>query len=123
GYRGYDKAGQEVAFPFGFGLSYTTFDVSQLEVTTTGSVADGNLAATVNVVVTNTGQVAGAEVVQVYVRDVESSVGRPVPELKGFAKVELAPGGSQRVSITLDQRAFSFWSVLRHDWVVESGTF
>jgi beta-glucosidase len=123
GYRGYDKAGQEVAFPFGFGLSYTTFDVSQLEVTTAGSVSDGNLAATVNVVVTNTGQVAGAEVVQVYVRDVESSVGRPVRELKGFAKVELNPGESQRVSITLDQRAFSFWSALHHDWVVESGTF
>lgn len=123
GYRGYDMCGQDVAFPFGFGLSYTTFELSQLEVTTSGSVSEGNLAATVTVVVTNTGQATGAEVVQVYVRDPESSVRRPVRELKGFAKVELQPGESQRVSVTLDQRAFSFWSLLHHRWVVESGEF
>lgn len=123
GYRGYDMCGQDVAFPFGFGLSYTTFELSQLEVTTSGSVSDGNLAATVTVVVTNTGQATGAEVVQVYVRDPESSVRRPVRELKGFGKVELQPGESQRVSVTLDQRAFSFWSLLHHRWVVESGEF
>src|SRR4029453_2042441 len=123
GYRGYDMCGQDVAFPFGFGLSYTTFELSQLEVTTSGSVSDGNLAATVTVLVTNNGQATGGEVVQVYVRDPESSVRRPVRELKGFAKVELQPGESQRVSVTLDQRAFSFWSILHHRWVVESGEF
>jgi beta-glucosidase len=113
GYRGYDKAGQEVAFPFGFGLSYTSFALSGLQVTTRGSVAGGDLAATVTVTVSNTGQVDGAEVVQVYVQDVESTVARPVRELKGFAKVSLPAGSSRSVSIELDQRAFAFWSI-RH---------
>ena len=95
GYRGYDSPRTDVAFPFGFGLSYTTFALSDLSVAISGSVADGNLAADVTVTVTNTGPVAGAEVVQVYVRDVESSVARPVRELKGFAKVSLEPGQSR----------------------------
>src|SRR5215208_1411870 len=107
GYRGYDKAHQDVAFPFGFGLSYTSFALSDLEVTTRGSVAGGDLAATVTVTVSNTGQVDGAEVVQVYVQDVESTVARPVRELKGFAKVSLPAGSSRSVSIELDQRAFA----------------
>lgn len=123
GYRGYDAADLEVAFPFGFGLSYTTFALSDLDVTTTGSVDPGDLAATVVVTVANTGTVAGAEVVQVYVRDVECSVARPVRELKGFAKVVLEPGESRQVTITLDQRAFSFWSELLGKWVVEAGEF
>ncbi len=123
GYRGYDKAGQDVAFPFGFGLSYTTFALSDLAVTVSGSVAEGSLAAEVTVTVTNTGAVAGAEVVQVYVRDVDASVARPVRELKGFAKVTLAPGESRPVTVTLDQRAFSFWSDLLRRWVVEAGEF
>jgi beta-glucosidase len=123
GYRGYDKCDEDVAFPFGFGLSYTTFELSDLEVQTRGSVADDTLAATVTVTVTNTGPVAGAEVVQVYVQDVESSVSRPVRELKGFAKVDLEPGASQGVSIDLDQRAFSFWSVKHQRWAVEAGDF
>ena len=123
GYRGYDKAGTDVAFPFGFGLSYTTFELSDLVVTTSGSAAGGDLAASVELTVTNTGPVAGAEVVQVYVRDVVASVARPVRELKGFAKVALDPGESQRVRIGLDQRAFSFWSDLAGRWVVEAGEF
>jgi beta-glucosidase len=123
GYRGYDKARQDVAFPFGFGLSYTSFTLSDLTVTTRGSVAEGSLAATVTVTVTNTGSVDGAEVVQVYVQDVESSVVRPVRELKGFAKIRLAAGATEDVSIELDQRAFAFWSVRRRDWVVEAGDF
>jgi beta-glucosidase len=123
GYRGYDKSQQDVAFPFGFGLSYTTFALSELNVSTRGSAADGTLAATVTVTVTNTGTVDGAEVVQVYVHDLESSVARPVRELKGFSKISLAAGASQQVSIELDQRAFSFWAELHGRWAVEAGDF
>jgi beta-glucosidase len=123
GYRGYDKGHQDVAFPFGFGLSYTSFALSDLQVVSRGSVAEGTLAATVAVTVTNTGTVDGAEVVQVYVQDVASSVARPVRELKGFAKVSVPAGTSQQVSIELDQRAFSFWSILHRKWAVETGDF
>ena len=123
GYRGYDRSRQDVAFPFGFGLSYTSFGLSDLNVVTRGSVGEGMFAATVTVTVTNTGSVDGAEVVQVYVQDVESSVARPVRELKGFAKVSLAAGTSQEVTIELDQRAFAFWSNRHRDWVVEAGDF
>jgi beta-glucosidase len=123
GYRGYDKCEQGVAFPFGFGLSYTSFAMSDLTVATDGSVEQGTLRATVTLTVTNTGTVDGAEVVQVYVEDVESSVARPVRELTGFAKVRLAAGASETVTIELGQRAFAFWSVRHHDWVVEAGDF
>ena len=123
GYRGYDAAALDVAFPFGFGLSYTTFAVSDLGVAVSGSVQQGDLTAQVTVTVANTGAVAGAEVVQVYVRDVEASVARPVRELKGFVKVSLDPGESRQVTVTLDQRAFSFWSELLGRWVVEAGEF
>ena len=123
GYRGYDASDQDVSFPFGFGLSYTTFELSDLGVRTAGAVADDSFSATARVTVTNTGDVAGAHVVQLYVSDVESSVARPVRELKGFAKVWLDAGASTQVSIELDQRAFSFWSVLHHRWVVEAGEF
>jgi beta-glucosidase len=123
GYRGYDKAAQDVAFPFGFGLSYTSFELSDLEVTARGSVAQGTFGADVTVTVTNTGATAGAEVVQVYVQDVESTVARPVRELKGFTKVRLAAGASRTVTIALDQRAFAFWSVRHGRWAVEAGDF
>ena len=123
GYRAYDRLDQAVSYPFGFGLSYTTFDISNLYVVVNGSVETGDLAVSVTVSVANTGPVAGAEVVQVYVRDVESSVARPVRELKAFAKVDLQPGESQQVSVQLDERSFAFWSVLHGRWAVEAGDF
>ena len=123
GYRNYDKAELEVSHPFGFGLSYTTFALADLDVRIGGSVEGGDLAVSVAVSVTNTGSVAGAEVVQVYVRDVEASVARPVRELKAFTKVWLEPGETQRATVSLDERSFAFWSVVHHRWVVEAGDF
>lgn len=123
GYRGYDARSLEVAFPFGYGLSYTSFELSGLQVATTGSVADGTLAATVTVTVTNTGERDGSHVVQVYVSDPVASVARPPRELKGFSKVHLAAGASTAVTIVLDQRAFSYWSEPLDRWVVEAGDF
>jgi beta-glucosidase len=123
GYRAYDKLIQHVSYPFGFGLSYTTFRIDDINVSITGSVAGGDLAATVTASVTNTGQRAGAEVVQVYVGDVEASVARPLRELKGFVKVHLEPGEIRQVSCDLDERAFAFWSQRLQQWVVESGEF
>lgn len=123
GYRGYDKGAVDVSYPFGYGLSYTSFAISEVEVIVDGSVDGGDLAVTVNAVVTNTGDLAGAEVVQVYVGDLESSAARPVRELKGFARVGLEPGASTLVSIALDERAFAFWSQRHGRWAVEAGAF
>jgi len=123
GYRAYDKLVQPVSYPFGFGLSYTTFRIDDVNVSVAGSVADEDLAVTVTASVTNTGQRAGAEVVQVYVEDVEVSVARPLHELKGFMRVDLEPGETKQVSCQLDQRAFAFWSRRFQQWVVESGEF
>ncbi|HJV13993.1 MAG TPA: glycoside hydrolase family 3 C-terminal domain-containing protein [Propionibacteriaceae bacterium] len=123
GYRAYDKLVQQVSYPFGFGLSYTTFRIEDVNVSTAGSVADGDLAVTVSASVSNIGQRAGAEVVQVYVGDVEASVARPLRELKGFVRVHLEPGETKQVSCQLDERAFAFWSRRFQQWVVESGEF
>jgi beta-glucosidase len=118
GYRWYDATDRDVAFPFGFGLGYTTFAYSDLSV----SVPDPTRAeAIVEVTVKNTGTRAGSDVVQIYVTDVDASVDRPEKELKGFEKVHLAPGEHRRVRITLDERAFAFWGVT--GWTVEPGEF
>lgn len=117
GYRFHDRAGVPARFAFGAGQSYTTFDWSDIELDGEGT------EVTVRVQVTNTGDRAGSEVVQVYVRDVESSVHRPDKELKGFAKVHLAPGQSEVVTVALDQRSFAVWDVTAHDWLVEAGRF
>jgi beta-glucosidase len=123
GYRAYDTLVQHVSYPFGFGLSYTNFRIDNVDVSTAGSVAGGDLAVTVTASVTNTGQRPGAEVVQVYVGDVESTVARPLRELKGFVKVHLEPSETQQLSCQLDERAFAFWSSRFQQFVVESGEF
>ncbi|PVU81521.1 glycosyl hydrolase (plasmid) [Cellulomonas sp. WB94] len=120
GYRWYDSRGMAVAYPFGHGLSYTTFTYSDVEVEV---LDDVDTTVAVSVTVTNAGDRAGQETVQVYVADPDSEVFRPEQELKGFAKVSLEPGASTRVTIELDARAFSWWHTSLHRWVVESGTF
>jgi beta-glucosidase len=117
GYRFHDSARVPARCSFGSGLSYTTFDWTEIEITGDGT------DLTVHARVTNTGARAGSDVVQVYVHDVESSVYRPHQELKGFAKVHLAPGESEAVTIQLDRRSFAVWDVAAHDWLVEAGRF
>ncbi|WP_298005928.1 MULTISPECIES: glycoside hydrolase family 3 C-terminal domain-containing protein [Anaerolinea] len=121
GYRYYDARDVPVLFPFGYGLSYTTFAYSNPRVSaTTFRDVDG---VTVYVDVTNTGKMAGKETVQVYVHDRQASLSRPVKELKGFAKVELQPGETKTVAIPLDFRAFAFYHPEYHQWITESGEF
>ena len=121
GYRGFEKRGVEPLFPFGHGLSYTTFEYSDLAVTP-AKVAPGQ-PVKVSLTVRNTGSRAGAEIVQLYVHDVKSSLDRPAKELKGFHRVVLAPGQSQRVMLTVDQAAMSFFDPWKDDWVAEPGAF
>ena len=121
GYRYYDTKKMEVRFPFGFGLSYTNYEYSNLKVSA-DHIKDTDVLE-VSVDVTNTGGMAGKEVVQLYISDVESTVIRPVKELKGFEKVELAPGETKNVTFTLDKRAFAYWNTQLHDWHVETGEF
>lgn len=121
GYRYYDAKKMDVRFPFGYGLSYTTFAYSNLKLSAT-QIKDTD-TLTVSVDITNTGSMAGKEVVQLYVSDVESTVIRPVKELKGFDKVELQPGETRTVTFTLGKRAFAYWNTQIHDWHVESGEF
>jgi beta-glucosidase len=119
GYRGYDKSGVKPLFPFGYGLSYTTFAYKNLTV----SPATGDQPLAVHFDLTNTGSRAGAEVAEVYIGDRHSSVPRPLQELKGFAKVSLGPGETKQITVSLDHRAFSYYDVKKHDWVVEPGDF
>jgi beta-glucosidase len=121
GYRYYDIVEQEVLFPFGHGLSYTTFEYSDLQLNQPRISEDQ--ALTVTLKVKNTGNIAGKEIVQLYVRDVESTVFRPVKELKGFEKVPLEPGEETEVTIKLNQRAFAYYNTDLKDWQVESGAF
>jgi beta-glucosidase len=117
GYRFYEARRIEPRFAFGHGLSYTTFAYGDL------AVRDRQAAIEVAVDVTNTGARTGAEVVQLYVRDIEASVRRPEKELRGFAKVMVEPGRTERVHFTLDDRAFAFWDAAAGGWRVEPGEF
>lgn len=121
GYRYYNTVQESVLFPFGHGLSYTTFAYDDVRVSADRIDADEPLTVSLNV--TNTGSRAGAEIVQVYVRDVESTPFRPAHELKGFHKIWLQPGESGRITFTLNRRAWAFYDVSRADWVVEGGEF
>ncbi|MEZ0396067.1 MAG: glycoside hydrolase family 3 C-terminal domain-containing protein [Anaerolineales bacterium] len=120
GYRYYDARQMEPLFPFGHGLSYTTFEYGGLKLPE--KVRRGQ-PVVVTLTVTNTGRRAGKEVVQLYLADLQSSLPRPPKELKGFAKVALAAGQSQTVTFTLDERALSFYDPVQARWVAEAGEF
>ena len=120
GYRYWTTTGKHPLFPFGYGLSYTTFKFSRLEAPATA--ASGSTVL-VSFDVTNTGSVAGAEVAQLYVSDPSAQVDRPERELKGFAKVRLAPGETRHVELNLDARAFSYWDATAHKWIIDPGKF
>lgn len=113
GYRYYQTAGVPVAFPFGYGLSYTSFAYSNLQAASNS----------VTLTVTNTGKRAGAEIVQLYVAKPGAEVFRPAQELKGFAKVQLQPGESKTVTIPLDDKAFRYWNTKTDSWEVEGGSY
>ena len=124
GYRYYDTKNVEPQFPFGFGLSYTKFEYSDLKVTPLMlAKGAGHSGAVVSLTVQNTGKRAGAEIVQLYVHDGHSTIDRPSHELKGFKRVELKPGESQTVGFTLGRDALSYWSPDKKAWVAEPGTF
>jgi beta-glucosidase len=121
GYRWYDKKKIAPAFPFGFGLSYTTFAFKNAQVQPVGARADDRF--TVSVDVTNTGSREGAEVVQLYVRPPASSVDRPVQELKAFARVDLQPGETKHVTLPLDKHSFATYSEASSSWQVPAGDY
>ena len=113
GYRYFTTAEKAVRFPFGYGMSYTTFAYSDMAADEQG----------VSLTVTNTGSVAGTEIVQLYVAKKNSEIFRPAKELKGFARVTLAPGEKQRITIMLDDKAFRFWNVKANRWEIEDGEY
>jgi len=121
GYRGYEHNGVKPLFPFGHGLSYTTFEFKNLAITPATPRAGENV--TVAFDVTNSGPRQGAEVAQLYLGNPTASVSRPLKELKGFARVELKPAESRRVTLTLDPRAMSFFDAQSHTWKQEPGRF
>jgi beta-glucosidase len=120
GYRYWTTTGKRPLYPFGFGLSYTTFSFSKLEAP---ALAVRGFNVKVSFDVTNTGSVAGADVAQLYVSDPSAKVKRPERELKGFEKVRLAPGEKKHVTLNLDARSFSYWDEAAHKWTIDPGKF
>ena len=120
GYRYWTTTGKHPLYPFGYGLSYTTFSFSKLQVP--ASAASGSTVA-VSFDVTNTGSVEGAEVAQLYVSDPSAKATRPERELKGFEKVRLAPGETKHLTLNLDARSFSYWDTPNHKWTIDPGKF
>lgn len=121
GYRYYDKVERNVRFPFGFGLSYTSFEYSDIKLKKK-NLTKGE-GAKITFTIKNTGDVAGSEIAQVYVAKPESKIFRAPKELKGFVKIHLDPGEEKKVSVELDDRAFTFWNTATEDWCVESGEY
>jgi len=121
GYRYYDTVEQDTLYPFGHGLSYTSFEYSDLKLSKKKISDTDTLKVTLKV--KNTGKVAGKEIVQLYVRDLESTAFRPDKELKGFAKVELKPGKETKVTFEVSDRAFAYYNTEMKDWHVETGSF
>lgn len=121
GYRYYEKKQVAPLFPFGFGLSYTSFAYDNLHLSADTITPDEGLIVSIDI--TNIGKRAGQEVVQVYVHDVAASVMRPIKELKGFTKVALSPGETKTAILTLDRTAFAYWDDGQHGWVAEAGEF
>ena len=121
GYRWYDSRRMPVLFPFGYGLSYTTFEYSNLKVSK--SAFKDNEGVEVSITIKNTGSVEGKEVVQLYVSDKTGVEVRPEKELKGFEKVNLKPGEAKEVTFKLDKRSFAFWNVDIGDWYAASGKY
>jgi beta-glucosidase len=121
GYRGYEHNHVKPLFPFGYGLSYTTFKFASLAVSPESAGANPQVMVTFDV--TNTGSRKGAEVAQVYVSDDHAKMERPERELKGFERVELAPGETKHVSVTLDARAFAYWNASTSKWTIDPGKF
>ena len=120
GYRYWTTTGKHPLFPFGYGLSYTTFSFANLSVPAT---AGSGSTVPVSFDVTNTGTIPGAEVAQLYVSDPSAAVSRPERELKGFEKVRLAPGETKHFTLTLDARSFSYWDEATHNWKIDPGKF
>jgi beta-glucosidase len=120
GYRYWTTTGKHALYPFGYGLSYTTFSFSNLSVP--ASVKVGGTAS-VSFDVTNTGSVAGAEVAQLYVSEPGAKVLRPERELKGFEKVRLTPGETRHLTLNLDARSFSYWDDATKNWKMDVGKF
>jgi beta-glucosidase len=121
GYRYFDTKNVKPLFPFGFGMSYTSFSYENLKVETSGK--DATLVCIVSFDVKNTGEIDGKEIAEIYVRDVESALPRPLKELKGFSKVSLKKGTSGNVTVTLNQRAFQYYNPEKKQWVLEPGKF
>lgn len=121
GYRGYDQAGKRPLFPFGHGLSYTTFQYSDIKVSPAVIVPGSDISVTFTV--TNTGQVAGHEIAQLYVRPLAATVPRPLKELKGFGKVLLQPGEAREMTLTLNGRAFAYFDPITFNWIVDPGRY
>lgn len=121
GYRYYDRKKIAPLFPFGFGLSYTTFEYSNLRLSAWEVGPDDTLSVSIDIA--NTGERAGKEVVQVYVRDIQARLQRPKQELKAFAKVSLAPGERKTVTLTLDRESLAYYDDRAREWIAEAGEF